>query len=390
MAHLRIPFESQALRRHLLEDVVGFWLRHSPDGSGGFNHCLARDGQPTRPTRHLVTHARLIYSFAEAHRYASADVQAQLATRIHEATVYLDERFRDGKQQGWFWSISAAGDPVEREKRAYGHTFVAYALSVAAEALADAELQSAAQEAYSFLRDKFSDRRHGGVHEQFTRDWRLGSDYKTLSTHLHVVEATLEQCRLLGDRGPQEDLVSLCETFLRRIYDAGLGCAGEKFATDWSPTNEAPWVGHNLEAAWFLLQIAGLLGRPTYGETAIRLIDWSLANGWDDALGAFHYKSTASGRVADPAKSWWVETEGLVALLSAWRHTGEPRYFEHAKRLWEFCDAHLIDHQFGEWFSVLTPDGARTSDHKGSAWKGPYHVVQALAACAALLERSGG
>lgn len=378
-----IPLTSETLRTHVVEDVLGFWVRHGLDeATDTYRHGLGRRGEATDENRHLVTQTRILYAFAEGFRITG---DPQWLDHAERARRFLQEAFADRERGGYFWEVTARGEPLQLRKRAYGHAFAAYALAVLAQLTKDDEPARQAAAAWAMLRERFFDPDFGGVTEELSREWEPHSDHKTLSTHLHVVEATLEQCRLRAADGPIVELRALCDVVAERIFGAQNGCAGERFAPDWTPTDEPPWVGHNLEAAWFLWQTGPVADRPEYAGIARRLVDWSLECGWDDTQGAFHNKVSPGGQAVDATKVWWVQTEGLIALLTAWEATGEHCYRHRAERLWDFCDAHLIDHEHGEWFGTIAPDGSRHGDAKGHAWKGPYHVVQALSSAARLL-----
>ena len=53
---------------------------------------------------------------------------------------------------------------------------------------------------------------------------------------------------------------------------------------------------------------------------------------------------------------------------------GEERFLSAALHTWDFIDAHLVDHQQGEWFRGVNREGAMLADTlKVSFWKCPYH-----------------
>ena len=45
------------------------------------------------------------------------------------------------------------------------------------------------------------------------------------------------------------------------------------------------------------------------------LVDHALAYGWDESLGGFFDDGTTFGPPEDQQKEWWVQVEGLNALL---------------------------------------------------------------------------
>jgi hypothetical protein len=138
---------------------------------------------------------------------------------------------------------------------------------------------------------------------------------------------------------------------------------------------------HVLEAAW-----AG----PTGGL-------------WDAGPGA-----TPDSIGAAPAllrrRSWWVQYEGLRALLllGADETSPEAPYFRHFCQLWAFIRRSMLDARYGgvyhrcpadlpRWQRLLSPARAAEACRKGDVWKDGSHEGEALIACIRLLRsRPGG
>ncbi len=57
--------------------------------------------------------------------------------------------------------------------------------------------------------------------------------------------------------------------------------------------------------------------------------------------------------------------------------TGEEAYLRYLDALLDFCVAHFVDSEHGEWYTACRPDGTVRDDHKGGTWKAAYHTVQA-------------
>jgi N-acylglucosamine 2-epimerase len=149
--------------------------------------------------------------------------------------------------------------------------------------------------------------------------------------------------------------------------------------------------GHAIETAWFMLEIARrrddrvLLGR------ALKVLDGSLARGWDAEYGGLFYFIDVAGLpspyLEHDMKLWWPHCEALYATLLAHHLTGDEAYADHFQRVHDWTFAHFPDPEHGEWFGYLRRDGSVASTMKGGLWKGPFHIPRAVMLCHQLLER---
>jgi mannobiose 2-epimerase len=58
------------------------------------------------------------------------------------------------------------------------------------------------------------------------------------------------------------------------------------------------------------------------------------------------------------------------------------QYFEKFKKLWQYVNTYMIDHQYGDWYaSGLDKEPETKTALKGHIWKASYHQFRALANC---------
>jgi mannobiose 2-epimerase len=204
---------------------------------------------------------------------------------------------------------------------------------------------------------------------------------KTTNTHLLLVESLTALLEASGDHVVRRRLQELHRLFLTRIVDAA-GYVRPALGADWSlpagPSETS--YGHDLEAAWLLGRSAVALGGD-HGDPLERamlaLVDRSLRFGHDLDRGGFYHQGPATGPATVRTKTWWVQAEALVALLAAWKLSGESRYFAAFESTAEFVFEKFVDHEHGEWFELLDEDGRVRSAVKASPWKDPYHQARA-------------
>jgi mannobiose 2-epimerase len=101
------------------------------------------------------------------------------------------------------------------------------------------------------------------------------------------------------------------------------------------------------------------------------LVDHALAYGWDETHGGFYRDGTAFGIAEDKRKEWWVQFEGLNALLLMHQKYGQQtdRYFKAFQQQWSFIKDHQVDKEFGGVFDTVESDGSVKDYTKSRIWK---------------------
>jgi mannobiose 2-epimerase len=155
------------------------------------------------------------------------------------------------------------------------------------------------------------------------------------------------------------------------------------FTSDWRPIPDHDSYGHDVETAYLMLESETVLGQPSLAKTermAKLLVDHALAYGWDEANGGFFRDGTTFGNPEDKRKEWWVQFEGLNALLLMHeKYRGQTdAYFRAFQQQWRFIKDHQIDREFGGVFDTIEQDGTVTDTTKSRIWKEAYHDTRAL------------
>jgi mannobiose 2-epimerase len=122
------------------------------------------------------------------------------------------------------------------------------------------------------------------------------------------------------------------------------------------------------------------------------LVDHALDFGWDAEHGGFYDKGDVFGPIHEDTKVWWTQAEGLNALMLMHRRFGgeTDRYRDAFLSQWAFIEDHLLDGEFGGWFSETERNGELIgSGQKASQWKANYHTARSMMNVARML-RGGG
>ena len=382
------------LERELRDNILPFWSERVADPvNGGFygrvdSDLTVRNDVP----RTAVVNARILWTFSAAFRAFGDPGYRATAQSAYD---FLSAAFRDPVHGGVYWSVDAAGRPVNDRKHVYAQAFAIYGLAEYARATGDGRAAEWARELFDLVETRTRDAVHGGNIECRAADWAPLADMrlseheppaaKTMNTLLHLLEAytnlrRVDDCALLRQRHE-----ALIEIFLARIVDPVERRFRLFFAEDWRPIPDHVSPGHDIEGSWLLVEAAEIAGRPDLlartRAAAVRMAEATLANGLDRE-GFVVYKA---GPQPDLARHWWPQAEGMVGFQSAYQLTGDRRFETAARRLWDLIERSFVDRQRGEWHKVVTPEGAPDLSHpKAGPWECPYHNARS---CLEMLAR---
>jgi mannobiose 2-epimerase len=155
------------------------------------------------------------------------------------------------------------------------------------------------------------------------------------------------------------------------------------FTRDWRPIPDHDSYGHDVETAYLMLEAEDVLGVPHDARTehmAKMLVDHALAFGWDEKRGGFYREGTTFGKPEEKSKDWWVEMEGLNALLLMHATYGgrTDAYFKAFQKQLDFIEKYQRDSQFHGFYGTVSEEGKPLSTDKGQIWKAAYHDGRAL------------
>lgn len=373
------------IEAELLQNILPFWIKHTVNAPREIFHgAMTNDLVVDRTVaRGALLSARILWTYSAAYLLYREPSHLEMARLAHDDLV---GNFWDRENGGFYWSITAEGDPLNPRKQVYGQAFAIYALTEYHRATGQKEPLDRAILLFNLLEQHARDRELGGYFEAFSREWgtiadmRLGeADMnvpKSQNTHLHVMEAYTNLLRVWPDSAVKESQRSLVAVMLDRILDPATGHLQLFFSKDWVSQTDVVSYGHDIEAGWLLMEAAEALSDPALlarlKPLVVKIAEATLAEGVDSD-GALFNAGTPKG-VMDFEKEWWPQAEAVVGFLCAYQVSGDERFLKAALRCWDFIETHLVDRKHGEWFRGTSRDGRVLDKHlKVSFWKCPYH-----------------
>ena len=386
----------------LHKDVINVWFPRSVDHEhGGFHSHFARDWQ-SKPSdgKFSVFQGRMTWVASQVVLRDPA-LKDEFLPIVRQGVDFLEKVMWDKQDGGFFWGLDDAGKitPAFTDgKHLYGIGFCIYGAAAAYQATGDPKALALAKEGFLWSDKHAHDSVNGGYFEWLTRagkpvvpqvpDGQIAMgpigpvNYKSMNTHIHLLEAFTQLYEVWPDPTLRDRLEELL-AIVRDKISVEPGVMNLYFTNAWQPIPDHDSYGHDVETAYLMLETDEVLHHKASLKTermAKMLVDHALAYGWDQTNGGFLREGTTFGKPEDTAKEWWVEAEGLNALLLMHERYGKQNsiYFQRFLEQWEFIRKHTIDAQFHGLYNLTKADGTPITSDKGVIWKAAYHDGRAF------------
>lgn len=378
-----------------LDSILKYWSKHTIDNqNGGFvgqidfnDHIIANT------EKGAVLNARILWTFSSSYKVTQNENHKTIAKRAFE---FLSDHFYDAKFGGLFWSINANKTPKDTKNQIYALAFAIYGLSEYYVISKDEKALEIAVNLYHKIQKHSYDTLNKGYFEAFTRDWQPIEDLrlsdkdanekKTMNTHLHIVEAYANLFKVWKNKKLQSDIVELLQTIEKHFINIETGHLRLFFNENWIEKPDVISYGHDIEAAWLLLQCAEISGDENlianYKKHAIHIAE--VTQEGLDSDGGLWYEFDPEKNELIAEKHWWVQAEALIGFYNAYQLTNNEKYLNIVYKNWKFIKKHILDKQNGEWFWGVNRDYSLIEKDKAGFWKCPYHNGRA---CLELIHR---
>jgi cellobiose epimerase len=406
------------MEKSIQTELLNAWYPKCIDTQyGGFLTTFTYDFKPTgEQDKMIVTQARHTWSNAKA-SLLYPQIKYYKAGATHGFRFLRDVMW--DKTYGGFYTLVTRDGRVKGDssKTAYGNAFGIYALAAYYEASKDAGALDLAKKAFLWLEKHSHDPVYKGYFQHISGNGmrvKRKSDtpstseigYKDQNSSIHLLEAFTELYHVWPDKLVRQRLEETLMLIRDKITNPKgyltLFLTPELKPVSFRDSSEAVILkhryldhvsfGHDVETAYLMLEASEALGRKNDNKTLMagkKMVDHALQNGWDNDLGGFYdegyyFKNKQGITITKDSKNWWTQAEGLNTLLIMADHfpNDKMQYFEKFKKLWQYTNTYLIDHQHGDWFEEgLDKKPERKTALKGHTWKATYHQFRALANC---------
>ncbi|MBC7423920.1 MAG: AGE family epimerase/isomerase, partial [Ferruginibacter sp.] len=269
VAALLTGYQTEA--RQELAAILAYWIANTKDVlNGGFIGKIDEHNLPdTQAPKGSVLNSRILWAFSAAYKVTGNPAHLDMAT---VAFKYILNYFVDKEFGGVYWSVFASGQPLDTKKQIYALAFAAYGCSAYYEASGDETAKTTAIELYNTIEKYSFDEVNAGYLEAFTNNWQPIADLrlsdkdanekKTMNTHLHVLEAYTALYKIWPDDRLKEQLVQLLHNFTQHIINQQTGHLNLFFDERWASRSTIISYGHDIEAAWLLVEAAEVINDP--------------------------------------------------------------------------------------------------------------------------------
>lgn len=383
-----LPILRDKYRDALLEDIIPFWQKHSPDHAvGGYFTCLNRDGSVFDTDKFIWLQARQVWMFSKF--YNTLEARPEFLEMAALGARFLDTHGYD-ENGDWYFALDRNGHPLVQPYNIFSDCFAAMAFAEYGRATGSPAATELA--ARTFERIQMRKDNPKGKYNKLVPGSR---PMRSLALPMITINLALELGGAIPgypvDQVVRENLALVMESFVDRKERLIF----EHIAPDGSHPNTFDGrlinPGHGIESMWFVMAAAERMGDQAMISKAVDALEDQLSFGWDNEFGGIFYFMDARGQPPQQLewdqKLWWVHMEALVALLLGYRLTRRASLAAWYEKVHDYTWTHFPDAQFGEWFGYLNRRGDVLLPLKGGKWKGCFHVPRGLMLCWQILDQ---
>ncbi|MFZ1292397.1 MAG: AGE family epimerase/isomerase [Melioribacteraceae bacterium] len=409
----------------LKHNILETWYPKTIDTTNGgfltdFNFEWKEQG---RQNKMLVSQTRHVWTTSKVAEFLNDKKYSKIAKHGFE---FLKRKMWDSTYGGFYFYRDQKGNEIPQignHKTTYSNSFVIYSLASYFKISQDSSALDLAIKTFSWLEKYAHDPINKGYFDLLNQDgshqkvniekkglqYFVKPNWKDQNSSIHLLEAFTELYSIW-----KNDLLKIrLEEMLSLIRDTIVNQTGYLtlyFEEDWKPISfrdssqevreaNSFWdhvsFGHDVETAFLMLEAEHILGNKYNSKTltiAKKMVDHAIKFGWDNINGGFYYegyyyKNELEPKIINRSKVWWVQAEGLNALLLFYKmFPEEKKYYDLFLKEWEYINKYIIDHENGDWYAEgldISPDYINFP--KAYDWKVNYHNSRALINCIKML-----
>lgn len=374
-------------RSALLDDVIPFWERHSPDREcGGYYTCMNRDGSVFDTDKFVWLQGRQTWMFSKF--YNALEPRPEWLEMAALGARFLAEHGHDARGDFYF-ALDRRGNPLVQPYNIFSDCFAVMAFAEYGRASGEGWATELAVKTFERILARWENPKG-----QYNKLIPGSRPMRSMVLPMITVNLALE----LGAAAPGYSVDQVVRENLRLIMDTFVDRERKLIFEHVAPDGSHPDTfdgrlinpGHGIECMWFVMAAAEQFGETDLIPRAVDALEDQLAFGWDEQYGGIFYFLDALGKPPQQLewdqKLWWVHIETLIALLLGWKLTKRESLARWYDRLHDYTWSHYPDPEYGEWFGYLNRRGEVLLPLKGGKWKGCFHIPRGLLQCMRILE----
>lgn len=400
-------WKDNALWSNSIRHSNDFFIKHGWDeANGSFVSELAIDGKKLSDARHLLSSARMVYGLAHGHKLD----ERYLPLALRQADFLWNKMTAQDAIGTYFLpqvngqGVAAPQTELAVNYQAYGIGALVALYSVMKEK--DPTLLAKIEALYRSFYARYHDSKNLGFFDAY--DLAKGRvNTKSYNSTVYVATSFLMPLSYLETPNQNhyvKTALELADIVADHFYDPQTGWLLENFGPAWEEAWR-PWqlvtegdkkytvsiVGHNFQAAWFLMRAAeyssaSAASKIKYLDIARKIIT-SMLNSKainHEYGGVFDcFRRETGETIWHTNMAWWQQAEAILALTKAEAiHLFEdPIQRINALRIRDQIlrayFAYFIDYERGGEYPIVSREGQPIlTENKGTAGTGTYHQVE--------------
>ena len=371
----------QEVKNELTGHIIPFWSGLKDEENGGFYGYMGYDLKlDKKADKGVILHSRILWFYSKCYSVLKDKNCLELANHAFE---FVKNHSIDYDNGGVYWMLDYKGNPVDTMKHTYNIAFAIYALSAYYNASGEKFALDLAYKLFDDIEANTLD--EYGYREAFSKDWKLISNDalsenglmadKTMNTILHLIEAYTELLKAGKNPRVESRLRFLLSQVSDKVFDADNDMLKVFFDTKLEVIGDIHSYGHDIEATWLIDLACETIGDKELIEKFKNLNLRISENIYNLAYEDGALNTERDKEHIEKKRVWWVQAESVVGFINAYQKSGNKKYLDVAKEIWEYIKVGMIDKREGsEWFNEVGFDG-KPFEHKEivGPWKCPYH-----------------
>ena len=376
-------------RTELLDYVVPFWEKYSPDEQcGGFFNYIDENGRVLLTDKNVRQLGRLVLLFTRLYR--EIEQRPRWLELAMQGIEFIDRYCFDPSDGRTYYEVTREGLPVRKRRYVITEHYTVMAYIELYLVTGNEKWKAKAKSLY--------DRIIMFYHHPELLPPKYYSNRKVRAHNIPMIIACTSQLmrNLGGDTSLYDDTLDHClgevlNNFMNQDKKALLEMINLDGSFLETPEGRTINPGHSIESSWFTMTEAAHRGDKDMLAKGLQILDWSLEWGWDKENGGILYFVNVDGDPEDQyeheLKLWWPQNEAVYATLLAFHLTGDKKYWDWYETIHNYAYRCFSDHEHGEWYKYLRRDNTLSSKIKGNRWAGAFHMPRMCLNSMALMEK---